>query len=165
LHNPYGCPICPGWGAVGAFVPWNNDDGLHPHGPCSGYAVYSSITGAFWQIRHERQKGFPLPGRCVVKCVVVMLHGLEKDPLVGEPILEKTQEPSEEWVLYQGACPVGHFAVRPEPFGYALVHSLFFAWGISQNRCQGSLSLWKIVVYLFIVYWLHSLSKLRTASW
>jgi hypothetical protein len=24
-------------------------------------------------------------------------------------------------VLYQGAYPVGHFAMRPEPFGYVLV--------------------------------------------
>ena len=110
-----------GGGGVGAFVPWNNDDGLHPHGPCSGYAVYSSITEAFWQIRHERQKGLPLPGECMVKWTVAMLHGLEKDPLIGEPILERAQEPPEELVPYQGAYPVGHFDIRPEPFGYTLV--------------------------------------------
>jgi hypothetical protein len=26
--------------------------------------MYSSITGAFWQICHERQKGFPLSSKC-----------------------------------------------------------------------------------------------------
>lgn len=52
---------------------------------------------------------------------VAMVHGLEKDPLIGKPILEKAQEPSEELVLYERAYPVGHFAMRPEPFGYMLV--------------------------------------------
>ena len=41
------------------FCALENDDGLHPHGPCGGYAVYSSITEAFWQIPHERQKTSP----------------------------------------------------------------------------------------------------------
>ena len=46
-------------------MPWDNDDGVtSPMGlVLYGYAVYSSITGAFWQIRYERPKGFPLPAK------------------------------------------------------------------------------------------------------
>lgn len=32
---------------------------------------------------------------------MVILHGLEKDPLIGEPILERAQKPSEELVLFE----------------------------------------------------------------
>jgi hypothetical protein len=50
--------------AVGVCVPWDNDDGLHALMGLVlyGYAVYSNITGAFWQICHKCQKGFPKRG-------------------------------------------------------------------------------------------------------
>ena len=50
-----------------------------------------------------------------------MLLGLEKDPLIGEPVLTKPQEPPEELVLHEEARPLGRFVIRPEPFGYVLV--------------------------------------------
>lgn len=50
-----------------------------------------------------------------------MIEGLEKDPLMCEPILEKPQEPSQELVLYEEACPTGHFTIRSESFGYVLI--------------------------------------------
>ncbi|MCP4346189.1 MAG: radical SAM protein [Desulfobacterales bacterium] len=50
-----------------------------------------------------------------------MIEGLEKDPLMCEPILEKLQEPPEELMLYEAAYPVSHFTVRSESFGYILI--------------------------------------------
>ena len=52
---------------------------------------------------------------------LAMLIGSEKDPLIGRPVLTKPQEPPEELVLYEEACPLGRFAMRSEPFGYVLV--------------------------------------------
>ena len=37
------------------------------------------------------------------------------------PILEKEPEPPEELTLYEGARPVGCYALRAEHFGYVLV--------------------------------------------
>ena len=51
---------------------------------------------------------------------LAMLLGLEKDPLIGEPVPTKPQEPPEELVLYEEARPLGRFVMRPEPFGYVL---------------------------------------------
>ncbi len=60
--------------------------------------------------------------RCRGGCrAAAMLHGLEKDPLSGEPILERAQEPPEEVALYERAYPIPHFDTRSEPFGYLLV--------------------------------------------
>ena len=60
--------------------------------------------------------------RCHGGCrAAAMLHGLEKDPLIGEPILEREREPPEELVLYEGAHPTPRFEIRPESFGYLLV--------------------------------------------
>ncbi len=50
-----------------------------------------------------------------------MIEGLEKDPLMGKPILKKPQEPPEELILHEEAYPVSHFTVRSESFGYVLI--------------------------------------------
>ncbi len=50
-----------------------------------------------------------------------MIEGLEKDPLMGKPILEKPQKPPEELILHEEAYPVSHFTVRSESFGYVLI--------------------------------------------
>ncbi len=52
---------------------------------------------------------------------VAILHGLEKDPLIDQPIVERAQKPPEELALYEGAYPIPHFDARSEPFGYLLV--------------------------------------------
>ena len=39
-----------------------------------------------------------------------------------EPILEKEPEPQEELILYEGAHPVGRYALRAEEFGYVLIN-------------------------------------------
>ena len=61
--------------------------------------------------------------RCHGGCrAVAMIQGVERDPLMQRPILEKKPEPSQELVLYAGACPVGRYSLRAEEFGYVLVH-------------------------------------------
>lgn len=48
--------------------------------------------------------------------------GMEKDPLMGNPILKKEQSPPEISELYEGAYPVRHFIIRQESFGYVLIY-------------------------------------------
>ncbi|MBC7251971.1 MAG: SPASM domain-containing protein, partial [Anaerolineae bacterium] len=60
--------------------------------------------------------------RCHGGCrAMAMIQGVEKDPLMREPILEKEPEPPEELTLYEGARPLGCYALRAEDFGYVLV--------------------------------------------
>lgn len=62
-------------------------------------------------------------GACHGGCrALAMLLERDKDHLIGKPVLAKPQEPPEELVLYEGTRPFGRFAMRPEPFGYVLVH-------------------------------------------
>lgn len=49
-----------------------------------------------------------------------LANSLEKDPLMDEPVQEKKKSP-EKIVSYKGAYPIGHFTLRSEPFGYALM--------------------------------------------
>ena len=59
--------------------------------------------------------------RCHGGCrAVAMLQGVEKDPLMRSPILEKDPEPCQELTLYEGARPVGRYVLRAEEFGYVL---------------------------------------------
>jgi radical SAM protein with 4Fe4S-binding SPASM domain len=53
---------------------------------------------------------------------VAMIQGVERDPLMRDPILEKEPEPQEELILYEGAHPVGRYALRAEEFGYVLIN-------------------------------------------
>jgi hypothetical protein len=50
-----------------------------------------------------------------------MIQGVERDPLMRDPVLEKKPEPLKELTLYEGAHPVGRYALRAEDFGYVLV--------------------------------------------
>ena len=60
--------------------------------------------------------------RCHGGCrAMAMIQGVEKDPLMREPILEKELELPEELTLYEGARPLGRYALRAEDFGYVLV--------------------------------------------
>ena len=60
--------------------------------------------------------------RCHGGCrAIAMIQGMNKDPLMQAPILEKEPEPPEELTLYEGARPVGCYALRAEHFGYVLV--------------------------------------------
>lgn len=60
--------------------------------------------------------------RCHGGCrAIAMIQGVEKDPLMRSPILEKESEPPEELMLYEGARPLGCYALRAEDFGYVLV--------------------------------------------
>ena len=60
--------------------------------------------------------------RCHGGCrAMALVLGLDHDPLMRGPITEKEPMPPEELTLYEGACPVTRFRLRPEPFGYVLV--------------------------------------------
>jgi radical SAM protein with 4Fe4S-binding SPASM domain len=62
--------------------------------------------------------------RCHGGCrAVAMELGIEKDPLIVKPVLEKLDEPLEELTLYEGAYPIGKFDIRSEEFGYVLIYS------------------------------------------
>lgn len=58
--------------------------------------------------------------RCHGGCrAVAMLR--DRDPLMRDPVLEKEAEASEELGLYEGARPMGRYALRTENFGYVLI--------------------------------------------
>lgn len=85
--------------------------------------IWNSKAMEYWRdlIPFQCQQCLELP-KCHGGCrAQAMLLGLDKDPLIGKPVLTKPQEPLEELVLYEEARPLSRFAMRPEPFGYVLV--------------------------------------------
>lgn len=85
--------------------------------------------------------------RCHGGCrAVALIQGAEKDSLMRAPILEKEPAPSEELILYEGAHPVGRYALRVEDFGYVLVRGnhimpVVAAAGPVLDACDGQMSL------------------------
>ena len=60
--------------------------------------------------------------RCHGGCrAAAMIRRVERDPLMRGPVLEKDLEPPQKLTLYEGAHPVGRYALRVEDFGYVLV--------------------------------------------
>lgn len=51
-----------------------------------------------------------------------MQRGLEKDPLIKEPLRREQPKPVKRLKLYQWAKPVARFRVKEEKFGYLLVN-------------------------------------------
>jgi radical SAM protein with 4Fe4S-binding SPASM domain len=88
--------------------------------------------------------------RCHGGCrAVAMIKGVEKDPLMQVPIVEKEPEPPEELTLYEGAHPVGRYALRVEDFGYVLVRGnrivpVAAAAGPMLDACDGHTTLRQI---------------------
>ncbi len=88
--------------------------------------------------------------RCHGGCrAVAMIQGLERDPLMGDPILEKEPDQPKELALYEGAHPVGRYALRVEDFGYVLVRGsrivpVAAAAGPVLDACDGHTTLSQI---------------------
>jgi len=60
--------------------------------------------------------------RCHGGCrAVALIQGIERDPLMRDPFLERDPEPREDLTLYGGGRPVGRYTLRAEEFGYVLV--------------------------------------------
>jgi len=83
-------------------------------------------SGATWKWRNM------IPSQCY-KCAeftncgggcraTAMQRGLEKDPLIKEPLRKEQPRPVKRLKLYQGAKPIAHFRVKTEQFGYLLVN-------------------------------------------
>jgi radical SAM protein with 4Fe4S-binding SPASM domain len=88
--------------------------------------------------------------RCHGGCrAVAMIKGVEKDPLMQAPIVEKELELPEELTLYGGAHPVGRYALRVEDFGYVLMRGnhivpVVAAAGPVLDACDGHTTLRQI---------------------
>lgn len=50
-----------------------------------------------------------------------LIRGLDRDPLMTAPLSEHDLPPPEQVELYENQCPVGHYTVREESFGYVLL--------------------------------------------
>ena len=88
--------------------------------------------------------------RCHGGCrAIALIKGLDYDPLMRGPIIEKRASPPEKYALYAGARPVSRFQIRPEPFGYVLVrHSRVVPVSVDAkpilDACNGSTTLTEI---------------------
>ena len=77
---------------------------------------------------------------------VAMIRGVERDPLIRHPILEKEPKPPGELTLYEGARPVRRYTLRAEDFGYVLMRGnhivpVTIAARPVLNACDGKTSL------------------------
>jgi len=85
--------------------------------------------------------------RCHGGCrAVAMIQGIERDPLMRPPIMEREHRSPEELVLYEGAHPVGRYTLRVEEFGYVLVRGSYIVPVAAAARsvldaCDGKTSL------------------------
>lgn len=111
--------------------PWGN---VRPctHSPMICGNLLEQSIEEIWHGAEMQQWRNMIPTQChncleFSKChggcrAAAMLACQEKDPLIGKPILEKTQEQSDELVLYENACPTANFTLRSESFGYVLIN-------------------------------------------
>jgi len=110
--------------------PWGNVRPCTHASLACGSLLEQSIEEIWHGLEMQRWREM-IPAQChdcleFPKChggcrAAAMMYGLEKDPLIGEPILERAQELHEGLMLYGGAYPIPHFEIRSESFGYLLV--------------------------------------------
>jgi len=111
--------------------PWGNVRPCNHASLICGNLLEQSVEDVWNSEAMKHWRGL-IPAQCescleFSKChggcrAVAMQLGIEKDPLIVKPILEKPDEPLTELTLYEGAHPISKFDIRPEEFGYVLIY-------------------------------------------